>query len=180
MATTPSDGSVSRPENGGARNAQSVRPQNDHADDAHRRAVVEDPRRARVREPLDPADAPQEHAQEPLPRRAGELEALPARRQPDAPAPHDELQGDEHRHDLEDVRRAARGQRQGRKRHQQDEDHREAPRAEQRDEVAERLRVISLEPVLELVAHRHGGRWRRRREGHVVSLARLARGVGRV
>jgi hypothetical protein len=64
----------------------------------------------------------------------------------------DELHGDEHRDDLEDVRDPAGGERQGRDAQEDDEDEGEALLAEGVGEVAERARPLLAEPPLEQVA----------------------------
>jgi hypothetical protein len=67
-------------------------------------------------------------------------------------AADDELQRHQHRLSLEDVRRAAGGERQCRQRHPQHEDEREAAPSLKLNEVAEGLRLIAAEPGSSFVA----------------------------
>jgi hypothetical protein len=89
--------------------------------------------------------------------RAGEAKSAPAVREPDLVAARDELDGEEHRHDLEDVRRTAGRQRKGRDSQEQDEQQGEAPLLEELDDAPERLLAVALQPTLELVAGRAAG-----------------------
>ena len=154
ITTTPSQGRVSSPEKGGARNALKVSP-NTRAPNTLLVTRCSNSQPARTREPLEPTDAPHQCGQHLLPRGCAEREPLPALGQPDASAAEDELQRHQHRHHLEDVRRTAGGERQCGQRHQQHDDERKAALSEQLDDVAEGLRLIATEPVFELVADRH-------------------------
>src|SRR3954451_4180609 len=148
ITTPPSEGRMSRPENGGASNAVGASPSISAPN------TLPATRCSNSRLPARTARttaAPQQRGQQFLPRGWAKLEPLPARRQPDASAADAELRRD---HSLEDVRSAAGRERQCGQRHEQHEDEREAAWLEQLDEVAEGLRLIAPEPVFELVADR--------------------------
>ena len=80
-------------------------------EDGVARPVVEEEPRPRLRDALEAADETQQAADEALPARAGELDLAPALRQPDLVSTGDELQREQDRDDLEDVRGAAGGER---------------------------------------------------------------------
>ena len=107
------------------------------------------PRAADPLEPADHAHQPCEEALLPGPRQL----SAPAPRDPDSVAPDDELQREQHRDDLEDMGRAAGGQRQRGHAEQQDEQQREALLLEQAGQAAERLLALAFEPALERLAH---------------------------
>ena len=66
--------------------------------------------------------------------------------------PGDELRGEQHGDDLEDVRGAAGRQRQRRHPEQEDEEDREALLLEELDEAPEGLLAVALQPAIELGA----------------------------
>ena len=151
-STTPSAGSVSSPVNGGARKAPARAGDDQDPEDDVAQAVVEEERQARPREALEPADQPHEAADEAPPALARQLQPAPALRQPDVVAARDELRGEQHGDDLEDVRGAAGRQRQRRHPEQEDEEDREALLLEELDEAPEGLLAVALQPAIELGA----------------------------
>ena len=112
--------------------------------------VPEEEAQPRPREALEPADGLQQPGDELAVR--VDLPLTQAARKPDLLASDDELEREEDRDDLEDVRRAAGRQRQGGDAHEHDEDDRERPLLEHLDEPAERLVAVAREPGVELVA----------------------------
>src|SRR3954447_5887312 len=84
------------------------------AEDDVAQPVVEEEGQARAREALEEADEPHEARDEAPLARAGQLQPAPALGQPDVLATGDELQGEQHGDDLEDVGCASGRQRQGR------------------------------------------------------------------
>jgi nucleotide-binding universal stress UspA family protein len=124
----------------------------ERSEDDVARPVVEQERQARARKALEAPDQLHQATQEALASLARELDPAPAPGQPDLPAPRDQLDGEQHRDELEDVRGAAGRQRERRHREQEDEYDREALLAEVRDEAAEGGVPLPAQPVLEVAA----------------------------
>ena len=144
---------MSRPVNGGARNAPSE-PAITSSPKTVLLARWSNRKRRRGREKrsiqriafISPRD-------EARPTAAGpELDLAPALRQPDLVASGDQLKRHEHRDELEYVRGAAGRQRQSGNAEQEDEDQREALFLEDVDQAAERLVAVACQPALDLIA----------------------------
>jgi hypothetical protein len=138
-----------RGKEGGDRPADHERSEHDVAE-----PVVEQEPQPGPRDSLQEADQPQQRPEESLLSRPRQLEPAPASREPDLLAPRDQLQGEQDRYQLKDMRRAAGRQRERRNAEQQHEHDREALPTEEPDEVAEAGLVAAAEPELELIADR--------------------------
>ena len=135
--TTPSDGSVSRPENGGATNAADHEHEQGHAQHRHHRATVEQPGEARAGVALEPADEPQQLGRRLAGERRAELLPGQAARDPQLVTTDDHLQRDQAGEDLQHVGDAAGGDRERGGQHQHHEHDGEAALVEHVGEGAD-------------------------------------------
>ena len=152
MSTTPSAGNVSRPEKGGARIAPSGEQQDHEAEEAEEPALIEHVLQATPREPFERAHPPDDERDRLARHRGAQLALAESLRQPDLIPPRDHLEREEDRHDFEDVGDATRRNRERGREHQQGDRDCERTLVEHVVERAEGLRIVSLQPLLELVA----------------------------
>src|SRR3954452_13050902 len=111
---------------------------------------------------LEPADHLHQRSQEARALRARQLKSSPALRHPDHVAADDQLEAEEHRDDLEDVREAAGRERERRRAEQQHEQDREALLPEEVHQAVDRLVALGGQPALEVVTEPHDDPPRRR------------------
>ena len=76
--------------------------------------MTEQEPQSRLGKALEAADQPDQASQEALLARSAEIEPAPALRKPDLVATHDQLECEQRRDDLEDMRRATSRQRESR------------------------------------------------------------------